>query len=224
MPRRATRSTRPDPVRATCAVCPIATSAGPLRVTPLHHATFLLEFGGKAISGKPNAVIDFYGPSDLTAEWNQRPRVRSYLSGFLGGSLDRFPGRYAAASPINHVSPDDAPTFIAQGTADTATIADSNVAFDQALKSFLLTNDADAARNALSAGFVAEEGGDPEKNLFEVDGVIKQHDDTGTKRRTDRPCSLESKRYIELVGRNESAGGTAEQNCLEPSIACDAAS
>lgn len=90
---------------------------------------------GKATSGKPNAVIDFYGPSDLAAEWNQRPRVRSYLSGFLGGSLAQFPGRYAAASPLTHVTPDDAPIFIAQGTADKATIAETNIAFDQALKS-----------------------------------------------------------------------------------------
>lgn len=89
---------------------------------------------GEATSGKPNAVINFYGPSDLAAEWNRRPQVRPYLSGFLGGSLARFPGRYAAASPVTHVSQDDAPTFIAQGTADKATIADTTVAFDRALK------------------------------------------------------------------------------------------
>lgn len=88
----------------------------------------------KGISGKPNAVVDFYGPSDLVAEWNQRPQVRSYLSGFLGGSLDQVQSRYVASSPLAHVSPDDAPTYIIQGTADKVIIPASSTAFDQALK------------------------------------------------------------------------------------------
>jgi acetyl esterase/lipase len=88
----------------------------------------------KSISGKPDAVIDFFGPSDLMAEWNQRPNVRPYLLGFLGGSSVQVPGRYVAASPLDHVSPDDPPTYLIQGTADKVVIPESTIAFDQALK------------------------------------------------------------------------------------------
>ena len=91
------------------------------------------------------------------------------------------------------------------------------------MKSLLLTNDPDTARNTLPAGFVAEEGGDPEKNLPEVDRFIKQHDYTGTQRRADRPRSLECERHIKFLGRNESTGGTTQQDCLETAVACDAA-
>lgn len=89
---------------------------------------------GRGISGKPNAVVDFYGPSDLVAEWKLRPQVRPYLSGFLGGSLGQVKGRYVASSPLSHVTPDDAPTYIIQGTADKVIIPESSIAFDQALK------------------------------------------------------------------------------------------
>ena len=92
------------------------------------------QVDGKAISGKPNAVVDFYGPSDLVAEWNQRPQVRPYLLSFLGGSLDQVKSRYVAASPLSHVSSDASPTFIIQGTADKVIIPASSTAFDQALK------------------------------------------------------------------------------------------
>ena len=90
---------------------------------------------GKAVSGKPNAVVDFYGPSDLTDQWNVQPAARSYLASFLGGSLNSIPSRYAAASPITHVSADDPPTYIIQGDADKIIPVPESIAFDKALKS-----------------------------------------------------------------------------------------
>ena len=86
------------------------------------------------VSGKPNAVVDFYGPSDLVHEWNTRGAARPYLITLLGGSLKGARKRYEAASPIDHVTPDDAPTYIIQGTADKIIPVAQSVAFDAALK------------------------------------------------------------------------------------------
>lgn len=89
---------------------------------------------GNAVSGKPNAVVDFYGPTDLANQWRVRPAARPYLSTFLGGSLDKVPERFAASSPITHVSADDPPTYIIQGDADKIIPVADTVAFDAALK------------------------------------------------------------------------------------------
>jgi acetyl esterase/lipase len=70
------------------------------------------------ISARVQAVVDFYGPTDLLNEYRDRPAARPYLRSVLGGSADQVPGRYVAASPVSHVSRDDPPTFIIQGTAD----------------------------------------------------------------------------------------------------------
>jgi acetyl esterase/lipase len=70
------------------------------------------------VSARVQAVVDFYGPMDLRAEWDAEPGARGYLAPFLGGPPDRVADRYAAASPIRHVTPDDPPFFITQGTAD----------------------------------------------------------------------------------------------------------
>jgi acetyl esterase/lipase len=69
-------------------------------------------------STRVQAAVDFYGPSDLAHEFTTRPRARPYLAPYLGGTPSQVPGRYAAASPITHVTSDDAPLFLAQGKRD----------------------------------------------------------------------------------------------------------
>ena len=86
------------------------------------------------VSARVDAVIDFYGPSDITALYNENPRVIPYLETFLGGTPSQVPGRYEAASPIDHVAPGDPPMLIFQGTADRAVPFDTTVRFDQALE------------------------------------------------------------------------------------------
>ncbi len=76
----------------------------------------------EGVSARVDAVIDFYGPTDLTALYNENPRDRPFLETFLGGAPDRVLGRYQAASPALNVTPDDPPTFVIQGTADRANL------------------------------------------------------------------------------------------------------
>lgn len=78
------------------------------------------------VSARVQAVVDFYGPSDLAKLYQEAPRVRPYLSTFLGGSPDQYPDRYRDASPVAHVSAGSPPFLIFQGTADTANLADQS--------------------------------------------------------------------------------------------------
>lgn len=75
-------------------------------------------FGGT--SARVQAVIDFYGPADLTALYRDAPKSQAYLNTFLGGTPDQVPDRYIAASPVTHVDASSPPFLIEQGVGDTA--------------------------------------------------------------------------------------------------------
>jgi acetyl esterase/lipase len=68
-------------------------------------------------SSKVQAVVSFFGPTDLTAQ-DIPARDGPLLVAFLGGNLEESRADYVRASPITYVSPGDAPTLLLQGTAD----------------------------------------------------------------------------------------------------------
>ena len=69
-------------------------------------------------SARVQAVVDFYGPTDLAALDRASPKASGPIRQFLGGTPASQPGRYADASPASHVSADDPPFLIVQGSAD----------------------------------------------------------------------------------------------------------
>ena len=72
--------------------------------------------GGNAeISSRVQAVINLYGPTDLTTE---SAREQSAVVDFLGKSYEESPNSYLQASPVFHVTPDDPPTLILHGSLD----------------------------------------------------------------------------------------------------------
>ena len=74
--------------------------------------------GGHAeFSSAVNAVVDLYGPVDITLpEHRGNPTVL----GFFGGkTYDEIPDQYKLASPWFHLDPKDPPTLILHGTIDT---------------------------------------------------------------------------------------------------------
>ncbi len=79
----------------------------------------------------------------------------------------------------------------------------SGLAFDQPLQRFLLAHHADAAGNALAAGFMAEETGDAQQDAAQIHRVVKQHDHAGTKRGADGARAFKGERRIQLLGRNK---------------------
>ncbi len=86
------------------------------------------------VSDRVQAVVDFYGPTDLTTLYNEsRSAVLPYFDTFLGGPPSEFPGRYAAASPITYVNSDTPPVLIVQGMADDTNLPSQSLELDAAL-------------------------------------------------------------------------------------------
>jgi acetyl esterase/lipase len=68
-------------------------------------------------SSKVQAVVSFFGPTDLTAP-ELLPDLSPVLKRFLGAKMSEKPDLYKQASPVNHVTHDSAPMFLLQGTVD----------------------------------------------------------------------------------------------------------
>ncbi|MGG6239427.1 alpha/beta hydrolase fold domain-containing protein [Nodosilinea sp. AN01ver1] len=69
------------------------------------------------------AVINYYGPVDLTAGYDDPPvpdpiDTRAVLRAFLGGTPDQKPSLYRQASPINYVQPGLPPTLLVYAGRD----------------------------------------------------------------------------------------------------------
>ncbi|MDD3356499.1 MAG: alpha/beta hydrolase [Dysgonamonadaceae bacterium] len=61
------------------------------------------------------AVVDIYGPVDLTDDYAQ---TQSLVTGFMGHSYREKPELYKEASPITYLSKSAPPTLILHGTSD----------------------------------------------------------------------------------------------------------
>ncbi len=90
-------------------------------------------------SGKIKAVVDLFGPADLTDFYINHPipdQARPVLVNFLGATPAVNPQIYMQASPINFVNANTVPTLIFHGSDDLAVpLAQSN-----ALKAKLQAN------------------------------------------------------------------------------------
>lgn len=95
-------------------------------ITPGDRATLYPEVSPKGI-----AVLDMFGPTDLT-EPGMKDVVKT-LPLFGGKTYEQAPKLYKEASPINYININSAPTFIAHGTSDTVVPYSQSVALDQKL-------------------------------------------------------------------------------------------
>ncbi|MCF6222125.1 MAG: alpha/beta hydrolase [Flavobacteriaceae bacterium] len=68
-----------------------------------------------SFSSRVQAVVDFYGPTDLTTKY---AREHVTTRGAFNESYDENPKIYAQASPLPYISKDDPPTLIFHGTID----------------------------------------------------------------------------------------------------------
>jgi len=67
---------------------------------------------------KVKAVVDFFGPTDMVAMYNDVPANQPGYMLLLSGTPATNPGMYQQSSPINYVSATTCPTIILQGGAD----------------------------------------------------------------------------------------------------------
>ena len=75
------------------------------------------EGGNPDQPSKVNAVVAWFGPTDLTSsDWPDR--TGKILTSFLGGTKQEKLDLYKKASPITYVNPGDAPMLLIQGTKD----------------------------------------------------------------------------------------------------------
>ena len=86
------------------------------------HLAMLAAYSGDA--GPIRAVVNFYGPGDLTALYEHPPapdplHVRAKLEALLGGTPTTRPELYRSASPVSLRRADLPPTLHIQGTGDT---------------------------------------------------------------------------------------------------------
>lgn len=85
-------------------------------------------------SARPDALVDEFGPVDLTATG-----FGPFMRGVIGNVFGVRPGAsnplLAAASPVAHVAAGDPPTLILQGTADTVVPAAQSELFAARLRS-----------------------------------------------------------------------------------------
>jgi acetyl esterase/lipase len=73
--------------------------------------------GNNNTSSRVQAVIDLYGPTDLTDDF---AKSRGEVVRFMGGKkFDEASDMYRLASPVTHVTKDDPPTLILHGSIDS---------------------------------------------------------------------------------------------------------
>jgi dipeptidyl aminopeptidase/acylaminoacyl peptidase len=78
-------------------------------------------------------VIAFSAPADLDTLYAQSRWAGLAAAQFLGGSPERVPSEYTAASPIDHVAPGDPPMFLVHGRQDPLVPVDQSEAMSAAL-------------------------------------------------------------------------------------------
>ncbi len=76
------------------------------------------EPGPDGASARVDAVVDFYGPSDLARLVDTRHLEYEPVRIFLGERAANDPERLGEASPIEHVTNDDAPILLLHGSDD----------------------------------------------------------------------------------------------------------
>lgn len=82
-------------------------------------------------SSKVQAVVSYFGPTDLTREYP--PASRDIVKKFIGGTLADKADAYKRASPITYVNAGDAPMLLFQGTRDELVPHDQAVVMADAL-------------------------------------------------------------------------------------------
>lgn len=93
------------------------------------------DCGTPGVSSRVQAVASSCGPTDFLAERRiQGGREPSSVSLLLGGPVDEMKAAARQASPINHVTPDDAPFLLVHGTEDPTVPFQQSELFLEALR------------------------------------------------------------------------------------------
>ncbi len=81
-------------------------------------------------SSRVQAVVNYFGPTDLAEAYKKSTDGRRYFEMLVSGKPDAVPERYKSASPITYLSKDDPPTLTLHGGDDTLIPVEQARAFD----------------------------------------------------------------------------------------------
>jgi acetyl esterase/lipase len=73
---------------------------------------------GGAVSSAVDAVVAVSTPTDLRRLYHEKQYAGTAAAEFLGGSPEQVPANFVAASPIDHIAPDDPPMILIHGRQD----------------------------------------------------------------------------------------------------------
>ncbi len=90
--------------------------------------------GNPGISSAVQAVVNYFGPTDLARLHAISPRAGGLLENMFGGPPEKFAEAYRVASPITHVAKNDPPILTIHGTDDPVVPVEQATTFDAAMK------------------------------------------------------------------------------------------
>lgn len=85
------------------------------------------------VSSEPQAIVNWYGPTDLNYNHQAVPFSQGPIEALLGGDPSTVPGRYQHASPITHVDGNNPPMITVHGDQDTTVPVEESRLFHNAL-------------------------------------------------------------------------------------------
>ena len=132
----------------------------------LSNNRFVKEFyyNGKKPVFKINAVLDFYGPSDLlTLKGNDSKDPKNPVTLLLGGMAADVPDLAKKASPITYIDKKDPPFFIVQGEKDQSVNPEQSVSLSNLLTKAGVKNELVIVPNAPHYGV-----------MFDADYITKR--------------------------------------------------
>lgn len=92
----------------------------------------------------PKAIIDLFGPNDMTALYNSYsssdPEEALLINWLMGGTPTQNPTMYHDSSPINYVTAQSAPTIIFQGGLDDVVPKEQSYTLEAKLKNAGVNN------------------------------------------------------------------------------------
>ncbi len=126
---------------------------------------------GNGVSSAVEAVVAVSTPADLTALYHEKEYAGTAAAEFLGGSPEQVPANYIAASPIDHISPDDPPMLLIHGRQDKVIPVSQSVQLQAALTAAGVSNELLLVHGGHALDF-------PEKYSYLVPDVLEFLDTT----------------------------------------------